>query len=298
MFRLLDPDRTVVEFNSRWLLPLGADGLIRLAARYNVAQMLERRDFRQRFEGGKPIAVHEFLYPLAQAYDSVHLQADIELGGTDQLFNLNVGRDIMPGYGLEAQVVMTLPLLEGLDGDEKMSKSLNNYVGITEAPAEMFGKIMSISDELMWRYHLLLTDLPENEIERLRSEVTAGARHPRQVKSDLGVRIVSDFHGETEARVASAAFDARFARGELRSDELPTVVVEMPDGALALSRVIVAAGLASSTSDAARKSQQGGVRLEGIPVTDARQKLTRADLPTTLQVGRHAVRLVPASPQS
>jgi tyrosyl-tRNA synthetase len=161
VFKILDRDKTSVDFNSRWLHPLGSEGFIRLAARYNVAQMLERRDFKQRFEAGKPIAVHEFLYPLAQAYDSVFLEADVELGGTDQLFNLNVGRDIMPSYGLEAQVVMTTPLLEGLDGVEKMSKSLGNYVGVTDAPGEMFGKIMSVSDDLMWRYYLLLTDLSQ-----------------------------------------------------------------------------------------------------------------------------------------
>ena len=163
-----------MDFNSRWLGALGADGLVRLAARYNVAQMLERRDFRQRFEAGKPIAVHEFLYPLAQAYDSVFLKADVELGGTDQLFNLNVGRDIMPGYGLEAQVVMTTPLLEGLDGVEKMSKSLGNYIGVTEAAAEMFGKVMSVSDELMWRYYLLLTDESEASVTAIRQRVTDG----------------------------------------------------------------------------------------------------------------------------
>src|SRR6187397_2513494 len=173
VFTILDPDKTVLDFNARWLQPLGAEGLIRLAARYNVAQMLERRDFKQRYEAGKPIAVHEFLYPLAQAYDSVFLKADVELGGTDQLFNLNVGRDIMPGYGLEAQIVMTTPLLEGLDGVEKMSKSLGNYVGVTEAPGEMFGKIMSISDDLMWRYYPLLTDLSDADVERRRAEVAA-----------------------------------------------------------------------------------------------------------------------------
>src|SRR6187397_114696 len=173
VFKILDRDKTVVDFNARWLHPLGAEGLIRLAAHYQVAQMLERRDFKQRYEGGKPIAIHEFLYPLAQAYDSVFLKADVELGGTDQLFNLNVGRDIMPSYGLTPQVVMTTPLLEGLDGVEKMSKSLGNYVGVTDAPGEMFGKVMSVSDDLMWRYYLLLTDLSAADIERRRAEVAA-----------------------------------------------------------------------------------------------------------------------------
>src|SRR5688500_14256724 len=169
VFKLLDPEKTVVEFNSRWLGELGSEGWIKLAAKYNVAQMLERRDFKQRYESGKPIAVHEFLYPLAQAYDSVYLRADVELGGTDQLFNLNVGRDLMSAYGLEPQIVMTTPLLEGLDGVEKMSKSLGNYVGVTDAPGEMFGKLMSISDDLMWKYYGLLTDLSPEDVLALRT---------------------------------------------------------------------------------------------------------------------------------
>src|SRR4051812_17841560 len=195
VFKLLDPVKTVVEFNSRWLIPLGSDGLIKLAAKYNVAQMLERREFRQRYDAGQPIAVHEFLYPLVQAYDSVALRADVELGGTDQLFNLNVGRDIMPGYGLPAQIVITTPLLEGLDGVEKMSKSLGNYVGVTDAPNEMFGKIMSVSDELMWKYYLLLTDVGSAGVSALQQQVAAGSVHPRQAKADLAARIVADFHG-------------------------------------------------------------------------------------------------------
>lgn len=294
VFHLLDPARTAVEFNSAWLSALGADGLIRLAARYNVAQMLERRDFRQRFDSGKPIAVHEFLYPLAQAYDSVHLRADVELGGTDQLFNLNVGRDIMPGYGLEAQVVMTVPLLEGLDGVEKMSKSLKNYVGITEPAGEMFGKLMSMSDELMWRYYLLLTDIGASDIAQLRADVKSGGRHPKQVKVDLAVRIAADFHGTLAAQAAAAAFEARFSRGEVADEELVRVPIAMPEGALALSRVLLEAGLAVSASEAARKVQQGGVRINSVKSTNARQSLALADLPVTLQVGRRAVRLVPA----
>ncbi len=173
VFKLLDPQKTVVEFNSRWLIPLGSDGLIKLAANYNVAQMLERRDFKQRYEAGQPIAIHEFLYSLVQAFDSVALRADVELGGTDQLFNLNVGRDIMPAFDLPPQIVMTTPLLEGLDGVEKMSKSLGNYVGVTDAPGEMFGKLMSISDTLMWRYYLLLTDLTAAEIDAMKAQVAA-----------------------------------------------------------------------------------------------------------------------------
>ena len=193
-------------------------GWVRLAARYNVAQMLERREFKPRYESGKPIAVHEFLYPLAQAYDSVFLEADVELGGTDQLFNLNVGRDIMPSYGLEPQIVMTTPLLEGLDGVEKMSKSLGNYIGVTEAPAEMFGKLMSISDELMWRYYLLLTDLTPADVLAVRTRVDDGALHPKQAKVDLATRIVTDFHGAEEAARAAEQFERRFARKELPTD--------------------------------------------------------------------------------
>ncbi len=296
VFKMLDRDTTVVAFNSTWLAPLGAEGVIRLAARYNVAQMIERRDFRQRFDAGKPIAVHEFLYPLVQAYDSVHLKADVELGGTDQLFNLNVGRDIMPGYGLEAQVVMTVPLLEGLDGVEKMSKSLNNYVGITEAPAEMFGKLMSISDDLMWRYFLLLTDLSEAEITTMRRDVVEGRRHPKQAKVELATRIVTDFHDAPAAAAAAAAFEARFSRGELAVDELPQVAIALGEGPVALSRVVVEAGLATSSSEAARKAQQGGVRIDGEKVTDPRLRIGAERLPLTLEVGRRAVRVVAAEP--
>ena len=291
IFRLLDPDRTEVAFNSTWLSALGAEGLIRLASRYNVAQMLERRDFRQRFDAGRPIAVHEFLYPLVQAYDSVHLKADVELGGTDQLFNLNVGRDIMPGYGLEAQVVMTVPLLEGLDGVEKMSKSLGNYVGVTEPPDEMFGKLMSISDELMWRYYLLLTDMSEAEIAGLRRSVDEGRRHPKDVKAELARRIVADFHSAEDAARAADTFEARFARKELAVDALPQVVLGL-DEPRALSRILVEAGLAASASDAMRKAQQGGVRIDGRRVTDGRERIAREQLPLTLEVGRRAVRLV------
>jgi tyrosyl-tRNA synthetase len=292
VFKILDRDATIVEFNSTWLRPLGAEGLIRLAARYNVAQMLERRDFRQRFEAGKPIAVHEFLYPLAQAYDSVQLRADVELGGTDQLFNLNVGRDIMPGYGLEAQVVMTVPLLEGTDGVEKMSKSLGNYVGVTETADEMFGKLMSISDDLMWRYWLLLTEATEEEISRWRAEVARGDRHPKQVKIDLATRIVSDFHSPEAASQAAIAFEARFARGELAVDALPLVAISSADGPRALSRIVFEAGLAASASEAARKAQQGGVRIDGRKMTDPRTRIDPASFPVTLEVGRRAVRLV------
>jgi len=298
VFKILDREKTAVEFNSRWLSPLGAEGLIRLAARYNVAQMLERRDFKQRYESGKPIAVHEFLYPLAQAYDSVFLRADVELGGTDQLFNLNVGRDIMPAYDLPPQVVMTTPLLEGLDGVEKMSKSLGNYVGVTESPDEMFGKIMSIADDLMWRYYLLLTDFSSTEIDALKTRVASGATHPKQAKVDLATRIVADFHSTEAATRAAEAFEARFTRGELAIEDLPVVTVTQAEPPMAVSKLLVAAGLATSASDATRKIQQGGVRVDREKVTDIKARLTLAKSEVLLQVGRRALRVRLTSTES
>ncbi len=292
VFKLLDPQRTELRPNSEWLSPLGAAGLIRLAARYNVAQMLERREFRQRFEAGHPIAVHEFLYPLAQAYDSVALEADVELGGTDQLFNLNVGRDIMPAYGLAPQIVMTTPLLEGLDGVEKMSKSLGNYVGVTDAPNEMFGKLMSISDPLMWRYYSLLTSLGHEGVAELRSRVDEGRTHPKQAKVNLASQIVSEFHGEAAAERAVAEFERVHRERDLPSELRDVTVGFEGEPARALARVLVDAGLAASTSDAGRKIKQGGVRVNGERVTDARARLSPSDLPLVLQTGRHAVRLI------
>jgi tyrosyl-tRNA synthetase len=292
VFKLLEPAKTLVEFNSRWLSALGSDGIIRLAARYNVAQMLERREFRQRFDAGQPIAIHEFLYPLAQAYDSVALKADVELGGTDQLFNLNVGRDIMQAYDLPPQIVMTTPLLEGLDGVEKMSKSLGNYVGITESPGQMYGKLMSISDDLMWRYYLLLTDLSPEEIEQRKREVTEGALHPKHAKADLATRIVADFHSAESAAHAAAEFERVHARGELPSDMAVVGIPFEGEASRALTRIMCDARLAASASDAGRKVQQGGVRLNGERVSDPRARVSPADLPGVLQVGRHAVRLV------
>jgi tyrosyl-tRNA synthetase len=291
VFKILDRDKTIVDFNSRWLSPLGAEGMIRLAARYNVAQMLERRDFKQRYEGGKPIAVHEFLYPLAQAFDSVFLQADVELGGTDQLFNLNVGRDLMPSYGLEAQVVMTTPLLEGLDGVEKMSKSLGNYVGVAESPEEMFGKLMSTSDELMWRYYLLLTDMTEAEIRTLKERVAGGAVHPKHAKVSLATRIVGDFHGADEARRAADAFDARFSRGEIDESQIAGLRVPAPEGSIALAKLVAVAGLAASASEATRKIQQGGVKVDRVKAGDPRSRLD-AGRTVLLEVGRRIVKVV------
>ena len=289
IFKILDPEKTVVRFNSEWLEPLGSFGWVKLAAKYNVAQMLERRDFKKRYETGQPIAVHEFLYPLAQAYDSVFLQADVELGGTDQLFNLNVGRDIMPAYGLEPQIVMTTPLLEGLDGVEKMSKSTGNYVGVTEAPAEMFGKLMSISDELMWKYYTLLTDLSPAELKGLRDRVSAGDLHPKQAKVDLATRIVEDFHGAGDAHRAAEEFERRFAKKELPT-ELPEVHYRIENTPKTLERVLADSGYASSASDAHRKVTQGGVKVNGQRLSATQWRLDEPG-DYIIEVGRRAFTL-------
>jgi len=269
VFKLLDPAKTVVDFNSRWLGPLGSEGWVRLAARYNVAQMLERRDFRQRYESGQPIAVHEFLYPLAQAYDSVALEADVELGGTDQLFNLNVGRDIMPAFGLEAQVVMTVPLLVGLDGVEKMSKSLGNYVGVNEPPDVMTTKLVEHfrgTDDVLWLYFTLLTDLTPAEVEAIRDDMLSGALSPTDVRYRLARMIVTDFHGAEAAEAAEAATRARHAaRSGASVDQL---AVRRVGAGQPLRKILVELGAAGSMSDATRKMQQGGVRLDDEPVTD------------------------------
>jgi tyrosyl-tRNA synthetase len=288
VFKLLDPERTVVDFNSRWLGVLTSEDWIRLTARYTVAQMMERSLFRQRYEKGQPIAIHEFLYPLSQAYDSVQLKVDVELGGTDQLFNLNVGRDIMPAFGLPAQIVMTTPLLVGLDGVEKMSKSAANYVGITEAPAEMFGKVMSVSDELMWGYYELLTDLSVPEIEALRARVSTGELHPKQAKADLAKRIVTDFHSGDAALEAEREFDRRFVQKALPS-ELSEQVVDVPVEGTRLAAVIVDVGFAESNSAATRLITQGSVRVDGERVTDRGQRVAPAAAPFVLQVGKRKV---------
>ncbi len=260
-FKILDPERTEVRFNSEWLAALGSEGLIRLAARYNVARMLERRDFRQRFEAGQSISIHEFLYPLAQAYDSVALEADVELGGTDQLFNLNVGRDIMPGYALEPQVVMTTPLLEGTDGVEKMSKSLGNYIGVDEPPDVVYAKVMSVSDDLMWRYYTLLTDLTPEQIQAER-----GKGQPMTSKMTLARLLVCDFHGAPAAEQAAEEWTRvhqdRQAPSELR-------VVPVDAGSHKPHHLVVEAGLAKSNGEAVRLLRQRAVRRDGV-VLDAR----------------------------
>ncbi len=290
VFKLLDPDETTINFNSAWLGDLGSEGWIRLAARYNVAQMLERRHFRQRYEKGQPIGIHEFLYPLAQAYDSVHLGVDVELGGTDQLFNLNVGRDIMPSFGVEAQVVLTTPLLVGLDGVEKMSKSAGNYIGITESPNEMFGKVMSISDTLMWDYYELLTDLSVTEIDAMRQQTTDGRLHPKQAKIDLARQIVTDFHSADVAASAAAEFERRFARRELPTELAEWRTVVEKEGTK-LSAIMVGAGLASSASAATRVIEQGGVRVDGERINDRMHRVYPPSRSFVLQVGRKAARV-------
>jgi tyrosyl-tRNA synthetase len=266
IFKILDPQLTRVEFNSTWMGAMNAAGLIQLAARHTVARMLERDDFAKRYRGGQAIAVHEFLYPLVQGYDSVALEADVELGGTDQKFNLLVGRQLQEAYGQEPQVVMTMPLLEGLEGVNKMSKSLGNYVGITEPPDQMFGKLMSVSDEVMWRYFELLSFRPNADIERLRGEVAAG-RNPRDVKFELGVEIVDRFHGAGSGPKARDAFIARFQQGALPED-LAEVPLAAAGGPLGIAHVLKGAGLVPSTSDAYRQLKQGAVRVDGERVED------------------------------
>src|SRR6516162_2708933 len=218
VFKILDRDKTEVRFNSEWLDKLGYEGFVRLAAKFTVSQMLEREDFHKRFTEEKPIAMHELLYPIAQGYDSVALEADVELGGTDQKFNLLVGRDLQKEYGQEQQIVLTMPLLEGLDGVQKMSKSLGNYIGINEPANDQFGKVMSISDELMYRYYELLTDVPLTELRKLRSDIASGARHPMDVKADLAVRIIADYHGSTAAAAARDEFNRVFRQREIPED--------------------------------------------------------------------------------
>jgi tyrosyl-tRNA synthetase len=286
IFKLLDPEATVIDFNSRWLGALSSADWIRLAAKVTVAQMLERDDFRTRYEAQQPIALHEFLYPLAQGYDSVALEADIELGGTDQLFNLLVGRHLMREHGQDPQVVMTLPLLEGLDGIDKMSKSLGNYIAVEDTPTDMFGKLMSISDELMWKYWLLLTDRTAAEIEADRGRVAAGSLHPMDVKKDLAATMVAEFHSEEDAAAARAEFERVFSRGQL-PQEIPEISVAADDETMLLSRVLVDGGLASSNSEARRLIQQSGVRVEGEAASDIKAVVaTTGTQPILLQVGK------------
>ena len=286
IYKILDPARTTIDFNSRWMKELGAAGLIELAARYTVARMLERDDFEKRYRSGQPIAVHEFLYPLVQGYDSVALRADVELGGTDQKFNLLVGRTLQESYGQEAQVVLTMPLLEGLDGVQKMSKSLGNYIGINEPAPDMFGKLMSISDTLMWRYFELLSFRSVADIAALQQGV-AGGRNPRDVKFELGVEIVDRFHGAGAGAAVRDEFVRRFSQGAL-PDEVPEVTLALPAPDAKLAQVLKEAQLAPSTSAAYRLIEQGGVRIEGDKVSDRELRLAIPGC-YLIQVGKRGV---------
>ncbi|KOR31975.1 tyrosine--tRNA ligase [Achromatium sp. WMS3] len=267
VFKILDPEKTSIVFNSQWMKSLGAAGLIELAAKHTVARMLERDDFHKRYTTGQPIAIHEFLYPLIQGYDSVALKADIELGGTDQKFNLLVGRQLQEIYGQEPQVVITLPLLEGLDGTQKMSKSLGNYIGITDQPADMYGKLMSISDTLMWRYYELLSTCSLNDIAKLRFQVTEG-KNPRDIKMDLARELVTRFHSPTAAMQAAETFIAQFRQGKM-PEEIPelTLIAHNATG-LPIGNLLKDANLVASTSEALRMITQKAVRIDGEQITD------------------------------
>jgi tyrosyl-tRNA synthetase len=266
VFKILEADRTEIAFNSTWFDPMGAADLIRLAAKHTVARMLERDDFGKRYRGNQPIAIHEFLYPLVQGYDSVALRADIELGGTDQKFNLLVGRELQKHYAQPPQCILTMPLLEGLDGVNKMSKSLGNYVGINEPPNQIFGKIMSISDDLMWRYIELLSLQPIAEVEAKKRAVEQGA-NPRDVKFDFATEIVARFHGPHAAHNAARDFNARFREREM-PEEIPEHTIALVGEPLLLTQILKRVGLTASTSEAGRMIDQGGVRLNGEKVSD------------------------------
>jgi len=283
IYKILDPERTLVLFNSSWMGQMSAADLIQLAAKHTVARMLERDDFSKRYRSGQAIAIHEFLYPLIQGYDSVAMKADVELGGTDQKFNLLVGRQLQEAYGQEPQVVITLPILEGLDGVQKMSKSLGNYIGITEPPDEMFGKVMSISDELMWRWFELLSFRPMAEIEGFRRQVEEGA-NPRDIKFLLAEEIVSRFHDAKAAQRARENFINRFRKGAM-PDEMPEVELRADGDGLPIANALKEAGLVSSTSEGLRMIRQGAVRLDGERIEDRNLRLP-AGTEAVLQVGK------------
>ncbi|MEK8089839.1 tyrosine--tRNA ligase [Thermithiobacillus plumbiphilus] len=291
IYKVLDPDRTTVAFNSTWMNAMSSADLIQLAARQTVARMLEREDFHKRYTGGQPIAIHEFLYPLVQGYDSVALRADLELGGTDQRFNLLMGRELQREYGQAPQVIMTMPLLEGTDGKQKMSKSLGNYIGIDEAPAEMFGKLMSISDELMWRYFVLLSDRDAAELNQWQQEAKDGVRNPRDIKMLLAWELVQRFHGLGKADEAQRDFIARFQRNQIPS-ELSEYNLDAEGGGLGIATALTRAGLTASNSEAFRKIREGAVRLNGERITDTTLQLQAGET-WVAQVGkRQFARLV------
>ena len=283
VFKVLDREKTRIRFNSEWMSELGSEGMIRLAAKYTVARMLERDDFENRYRSGQAIGMHELLYPLAQGYDSVMLKADVEMGGTDQKFNLLVGRHLQQHYGQQPQVIITLPLLEGLDGVQKMSKSLNNYVGITEAPDEMFGKLMSISDDMMWRYFDLLSFKSNEELAELRQRVTDGG-NPRDIKFLLCEEIVERFHDRKAAEMARETFIARF-RGGAMPEDIPEKTLDSSGQGIGIAAALTQCGLTSSNSEAFRMVQQGGVRIDGEKISD-RSLTLPAGFEGILQVGK------------
>ena len=283
IYKVLDPEKTIVMFNSSWMGSMDAAGLIKLASSLTVARMLERDDFSKRYGANQPIAIHEFLYPLIQGYDSVELKADVELGGTDQKFNLLMGRELQKQHGQEPQVVLMMPLLEGLDGVQKMSKSLNNYIGVHESADEMFGKVMSISDELMWRYFELLSFRPMAEIEDFRLKIEQGG-NPRDTKFLLAEEIIERFHDETAAVKARESFIARFQKGAM-PDDIPEVSLQAEDGGLAIANVLKLAGLTGSTSDAMRMIQQGAVKIDGEKLVD-KNHTVKAGTVAIYQVGK------------
>ena len=283
VFKILQPEKTEVVFNSTWMDKLNAADLIKLAATHTVARMLERDDFNKRYRNNQAIAIHEFLYPLIQGYDSVALKADLELGGTDQKFNLLMGRELQKVFGQPQQCILTMPLLEGLDGVNKMSKSMNNYVGITESPKEIFGKLMSVSDQLMWRYFELLSFESLSTIQQWREEV-GGGRNPRDIKVKLAQEIVARFHSQRDAEEALADFEARFKHGAL-PDEIPESIVQITDNDIPLAQLLKQTGLTSSTSEALRMIEQGAVKLDGQKVEDKSLKVQRGNT-VIIQVGK------------
>jgi len=294
VFKILDEAKTEVRYNSEWLSKLGYEGTIRLASHFTVSQMIERDEFHKRFKAEQPISLHEFLYPLMQAYDSVALECDVELGGTDQRFNLGAGRELQRDYGQKPQIVLMTPILEGLDGVQKMSKSLNNAIGINEPPAEMYGKLMSISDDLMWSYWLLLTDLRQSEVDALQAEVAAGQLHPMEAKKRLARTIVADFHGESAAHSADENWARMFQQKET-PEELEEVAVAFadvagPDGTsqIRLPKLLVQLGLAASGTEASRKIAEKAVKLDGEVVTNANIPVAALPARLVVRLGKRA----------
>jgi tyrosyl-tRNA synthetase len=309
VFKILDPQKTVVDFNSRWFSKMTAEDFIRLAAKFTVSQMLEREEFHKRFQEEKPIAIHELLYSICQGYDSVALEADVELGGTDQKFNLHMGRTLQKDFGQFPQIILTMPILEGTDGVQKMSKSYGNYIGISEPPQEIYGKVMSVSDELMWRYYELLTDVKVAEIDQMKTDAAAGKQHPMQLKKALARRIVQDFHGEQAARTADENWAKQFQKDEV-PENVETQEIQLErylmspawvlsdlqrDGTVVrLNKIMADSGMAESTTDAARKIKQNAVRVNGKVLTESNAHLEAGIFLSnefTLQVGRKVKRI-------